>query len=281
MAATSAGCLSRSARVTARHTVDQRRPRCWRSGCSAVVGSATVTTITEPSRDRATCSTDRPAGRAHRPVADPGPAAGAAAGRRRHRWVRRGDGLVGWGVAAEVRTSGADRFADGPRLVARADARRAWSATRSRCPGTGLVVLRLLRLRRRARGQRAGRARGRRRPPRRHHAGSPRSAVGRHQPRRPRCAGHGDPQPPSRRDLHRRRAERHRRGSPGRRRGGPPHRGRGPGEGRAGPRPGRHRARGPIDVRWPLRRLAEQLPDVLDLPRRRAVRRHARDAGPP
>src|SRR6185295_2183249 len=27
-------------------------------------------------------------------------------------WLRRGDGLVGWGVAAEVRTTGVTRFAD-------------------------------------------------------------------------------------------------------------------------------------------------------------------------
>lgn len=39
-------------------------------------------------------------------------------------WLRRGDGLVGWGVAAEVRTSGATRFSDAEKwwaeLVARA-----------------------------------------------------------------------------------------------------------------------------------------------------------------
>ncbi len=53
-------------------------------------------------------------------------------------WLRRGQGLVGWGVAAEVRTTGATRFAD---------AAKWWSETVARAdvtdevqePGTGLV----------------------------------------------------------------------------------------------------------------------------------------------
>ncbi len=53
-------------------------------------------------------------------------------------WLRRGDGLVGWGVAAEVRTRGATRFADAVKW---------WSETVARAgvhdevsePGTGLV----------------------------------------------------------------------------------------------------------------------------------------------
>ena len=53
-------------------------------------------------------------------------------------WIRRGEGLVGWGVAAEVRTSGPTRFAD---------AAKWWSETTARAvvhdhvqePGTGLV----------------------------------------------------------------------------------------------------------------------------------------------
>jgi menaquinone-specific isochorismate synthase len=53
-------------------------------------------------------------------------------------WLRRGDGLVGWGVAAEVRTDGGTRFAD---------AAKWWSETVARArvtdavvePGTGLV----------------------------------------------------------------------------------------------------------------------------------------------
>ena len=53
-------------------------------------------------------------------------------------WLRRGDGLVGWGVAAELRTAGGTRFAD---------AAKWWSETTARAdvrddvnePGTGLV----------------------------------------------------------------------------------------------------------------------------------------------
>ncbi|MFC7496640.1 MULTISPECIES: isochorismate synthase [unclassified Nocardioides] len=54
-------------------------------------------------------------------------------------WLRRGDGLVGWGVAAEVRTSGATRFADADKW---------WRETTARAvvhddvvePGTGPVA---------------------------------------------------------------------------------------------------------------------------------------------
>ena len=62
-------------------------------------------------------------------------------------WVRRGDGLVGWGEAAVLRTSGPDRFADARELVGGARPRRrgprrgapspapGWSASaRSRSP---------------------------------------------------------------------------------------------------------------------------------------------------
>ncbi len=53
-------------------------------------------------------------------------------------WLRRGEGLIGWGVAAEVRTSGSTRFAD---------AAKWWQETTSHTvvrddvnePGTGLV----------------------------------------------------------------------------------------------------------------------------------------------
>ncbi|MCW2791370.1 MAG: isochorismate synthase, partial [Nocardioides sp.] len=53
-------------------------------------------------------------------------------------WLRRGEGLVGWGVAAEVRTGGSTRFAD---------AGKWWSETTARAvvrdeinePGSGLV----------------------------------------------------------------------------------------------------------------------------------------------
>lgn len=53
-------------------------------------------------------------------------------------WLRRGEGLVGWGVAAEVRTSGPTRFADAAKwwseTVARAEVRDEVQE-----PGTGLV----------------------------------------------------------------------------------------------------------------------------------------------
>src|SRR5690242_14462931 len=73
------------------------------------------------------------------PLPDPGallellPAQAALA------WVRRGEGLVGWGEAARVSTSGPERFAD---------AQRAWSQLMAhsvirdevRLPGTGPVA---------------------------------------------------------------------------------------------------------------------------------------------
>ena len=54
-------------------------------------------------------------------------------------WVRRGEGLVGWGVAAQVRTSGPTRFSDADKwwaeTVARAQVRDDVNE-----PGTGLVA---------------------------------------------------------------------------------------------------------------------------------------------
>ncbi len=54
-------------------------------------------------------------------------------------WVRRGEGLVGWGVAAEIRTSGAGRF-DEAHAWWRACTRRAVVRDDVRLPGTGLVA---------------------------------------------------------------------------------------------------------------------------------------------
>jgi menaquinone-specific isochorismate synthase len=53
-------------------------------------------------------------------------------------WLRRGEGLVGWGVAAEVRTSGPTRFADATKWWAETTAR---AVVRDEVmePGTGLV----------------------------------------------------------------------------------------------------------------------------------------------
>ncbi|WP_343906842.1 isochorismate synthase [Nocardioides aquiterrae] len=53
-------------------------------------------------------------------------------------WLRRGDGLVGWGVAAEVRTHGATRFADAGKWWSELTA-RATVVDEVNEPGTGLV----------------------------------------------------------------------------------------------------------------------------------------------
>ncbi|HEU4512168.1 MAG TPA: isochorismate synthase [Nocardioidaceae bacterium] len=72
------------------------------------------------------------------PVEDPGPLLALLPPGDSVAWLRRGEGLVGWGVAAVVRTSGAARFAKA----------RDWWRTQSRTavvrdevgrPGTGLV----------------------------------------------------------------------------------------------------------------------------------------------
>ncbi len=71
-------------------------------------------------------------------VADPGPLLALLPEQDATAWVHRGEGLVGWGVAAEVRTSGAQRFAD---------ARDWWTETTRtavvrdevQLPGTGLI----------------------------------------------------------------------------------------------------------------------------------------------
>jgi menaquinone-specific isochorismate synthase len=44
------------------------------------------------------------------PVADPGPLLALLPDADATAWVHRGDGIVGWGVAAVLRTEGADRF---------------------------------------------------------------------------------------------------------------------------------------------------------------------------
>jgi menaquinone-specific isochorismate synthase len=54
-------------------------------------------------------------------------------------WLRRGEGLVGWGVAAEIRTSGATRFSDAAKWWAETTARTVVRDEVSE-PGTGLVA---------------------------------------------------------------------------------------------------------------------------------------------
>jgi menaquinone-specific isochorismate synthase len=72
------------------------------------------------------------------PVADPGPLLALLPDVDATAWVHRGDGIVGWGVAAVLRTAGADRF----------ERARAWWTEHARTavvrdevarPGTGLV----------------------------------------------------------------------------------------------------------------------------------------------
>ncbi|HLN78931.1 MAG TPA: isochorismate synthase [Nocardioidaceae bacterium] len=53
-------------------------------------------------------------------------------------WLRRGEGLVGWGVAAVIRTTGSDRFSQA-RDWWRSQARAAVVRDEVRRPGTGLV----------------------------------------------------------------------------------------------------------------------------------------------
>ena len=54
-------------------------------------------------------------------------------------WVRRGEGLVGWGTAAVCRTHGPEPVRAGPRVVDATWPAAPWSATRPALPGTGLV----------------------------------------------------------------------------------------------------------------------------------------------
>src|SRR3982750_518615 len=73
------------------------------------------------------------------PLPDPGPLLELLPARAALAWVRRGEGLVGWGEAARVSTTGPDRFAT---------AQRAWSQMVAhsvvrdevRLPGTGPVA---------------------------------------------------------------------------------------------------------------------------------------------
>jgi menaquinone-specific isochorismate synthase len=69
---------------------------------------------------------------------DPGPLLALLPAEDALAWVRRGEGLVGWGVAASVSTSGADRFA-GAGAWWRAHARSAVVRDEVDLPGTGLV----------------------------------------------------------------------------------------------------------------------------------------------
>ena len=54
-------------------------------------------------------------------------------------WLRRGEGLVGWGSAATIQTTGPDRFADAERAWARLT-RHAVVRDEVGLPGTGPVA---------------------------------------------------------------------------------------------------------------------------------------------
>ena len=192
-------------------------------------------------------------------------------------WLRRGEGMVAWGVAARCRTNGPDRFADAADWWRRSSG-SAVVADEVEVPGTGLISLgsfgfaddpgdTVLVVPRSSsapvadaslgHGHRAGRARRGRRtssrsPPRRRprnvtfadgamSGAAWESVVGRGRRR----IGSGElDKVVLARDLV-------------------------------------ATADADIDVRWPLRQLADRLRDVLDLPRRPALRRHPRAAGPP
>ena len=266
MAATSAGRLSRPA----------RRPGRVRD-LSPVSHGDDATGLLRWGRDRGRPHLDRGRRRAHRHDPAATDAAGDAARprcrpRARCSWVRRGEGLVGWGEAARLEVTGPRALAEAAawwadytaRLDVDDDARRprlrAGPVRQHRLrPGRRDVGLRRPRGRGRTAGRRGLGDHGRRRdprdvlaPPRRaRRAGAP-AAL------RRRCAGP--------RDLVRRR--RHRRAADRRRRAG---------QGRARARPAglRRRPAGPPPAAGPAGR---PLPRLLDLRRRRAAGRHARAA---
>lgn len=71
-------------------------------------------------------------------IGDPGPLLALLPDGEQTAWVRRGEGLVGWGVAAAVRTSGPSRFADAHDWW-REQTRLAVVRDEVRLPGSGLV----------------------------------------------------------------------------------------------------------------------------------------------
>lgn len=73
-------------------------------------------------------------------IPDPGPLLDLLPAQRPLAWLRRGEGIVGWGVAATVRTRGADRFRDASEWW-REVVRVAAVADEVDQPGTGLVCL--------------------------------------------------------------------------------------------------------------------------------------------
>jgi menaquinone-specific isochorismate synthase len=73
------------------------------------------------------------------PLADPGPLLALLPRNGALAWLRRGEGLVGWGCVATIPTTGADRFADAERAWARLT-RHAVVRDEVGLPGTGPVA---------------------------------------------------------------------------------------------------------------------------------------------
>src|SRR3954471_6236895 len=73
------------------------------------------------------------------PLVDPGPLLALLPREGALAWLRRGEGLVGWGSAATIQTSGPDRFADAERAWARLT-RHAVVRDEVGLPGTGPVA---------------------------------------------------------------------------------------------------------------------------------------------
>lgn len=94
-----------------------------------------------PSTTSAASPAGEPAPLVVRTVAidDPGPLLALLPRDEALAWVRRGDGLVGWGTTAVVRTGGATRFSDA-RAWWREHARSAVVRNELGLPGTGLVA---------------------------------------------------------------------------------------------------------------------------------------------
>jgi menaquinone-specific isochorismate synthase len=73
------------------------------------------------------------------PLADPGPLLALLPREGPLAWLRRGEGLVGWGNAATIPATGSDRFADAERAWARLT-RHAVVRDEVGLPGTGPVA---------------------------------------------------------------------------------------------------------------------------------------------
>ena len=238
---------------------DGRRPRAAGARRAAYAGAVTPRPPSDCSRSAACASTT--------------PVRCSTCCPSRAGWPGRsdGEGLVGWGEAARVELHGGPTASPRPRrggtsVVARAEVDDEVGAARQRPRG-----LRLVRLRPGA-PVGAGRPRGRRRAPRR-------PLVGHHRRRRPRACCRRASAPGRRASV--RFADGSRRAPTWAQVVADAVAASGPASSTrwCSPATSRPAADAPVDVRWPLRRLAARLPRLLDLLRRRAARRDPRDAG--